>query len=414
MDTRTKGAWIVHHGHKLSLVVNSLEYETILTAGKAGVLLSGLSANEQVSLPNDKVDAIRKAARVSKTELPALLKSLSDLGVINVGKSGIEVLGVTSHAVLEHTAHLYDSMSPGTREHAALEFAELVSDIPQEQRVAIERVSDEFRFPTSDAQDFIVQCEEIGFADAESLDGEKKLYFNGNIFRRKNAKKMEAVFSSLSTEDVRRFVAFDQVLREQGAAMLRRAKTELGDQLFDKLHAVGALDVSEVANTQERVLYVTRPAAFGKFGNPFADDALDLARAFVTCLTYGMTRRSSGTGRITMVKQLLRRLIEGQWVGSATAIGEDYRVLEMKRVVELRHSQGSRYDMRLLKQEIGELAYEVISLGEAAESALALRGAPVSQYTRPEEIRTLNRKKQNRESRRATADILTALRTGVR
>src|SRR5262245_37707244 len=118
MDTRTKGAWIVHHGHKLGRVVNPLEYETIITAGKAGVLLSGLSANEQASLPHDKVDAIRKAAGVTKAELPALLRGLSDLGVINIGKTGIEVLGVTSHAVLEHTAHLYDSMNPGTREQA--------------------------------------------------------------------------------------------------------------------------------------------------------------------------------------------------------------------------------------------------------------------------------------------------------
>ncbi len=93
---------------------------------------------------------------------------------------------------------------------------------------------------------------------------------------------------------------------------------------------------------------------------------------------------------------------------------DDYRVLEVRRVVELQHSHGDQYYMRLLKREIGELAYEVISLGEAAESSLILRGAAVSRYTRPEETRSAMRKTQNRESRRATADILTALRTGAR
>ncbi len=127
-----------------------------------------------------------------------------------------------------------------------------------------------------------------------------------------------------------------------------------------------------------------------------------------------MTRRSPGTGRITMIKLLLRKLINGQPVGPATAIGQDYRVLEVRRVVELQHSHGDQYYMRLLKREIGELAYEVISLGEAAESSLILRGAAVSRYTRPEETRSAMRKTQNRESRRATADILTALRTGAR
>src|SRR5439155_19919482 len=104
----------------------------------------------------------------------------------------------------------------------------------------------------------------------------------------------------------------------------------------------------------------------------------------------------------------------GQWVGPATAIGQDYRALEVRRVVELQHSHDEQFYMRLLKREIGELAYEVISLGEAAESALVLPGAAVSKYTRPEETRSIMRKTQNHESRRATADILTALRTGVR
>jgi hypothetical protein len=295
-----------------------------------------------------------------------------------------------------------------------LAFADLVSEVPVEHTTAVERFSDEFRLPVAETGEFVHQCEEIGFVDAESLDRSRKLYFNGNIFRRDNTQKIEAIFTSLSTDDISRFKTFDELLTRQGAVTLRRAKSALGDQLFEKLHAAGVFDVSEVANTQESVLYVTRPAAFGKFGNPFADDALDLAKAFVTCLTYGMTRRSPGTGRITMIKLLLGKLINGQPVGPATAIGQDYRVLEVRRVVELQHSHGDQYYMRLLKREIGELAYEVISLGEAAESSLILRGAAVSRYTRPEETRSAMRKTQNRESRRATADILTALRTGAR
>ena len=65
------------------------------------------------------------------------------------------------------------------------------------------------------------------------------------------------------------------------------------------------------------------------------DDAFDLAKALVAALTYGMTERSSGTGRIQSIDLLLGRLIAGGSVGPATAIGQDYRVLEEKRVVEI-------------------------------------------------------------------------------
>jgi hypothetical protein len=80
------------------VVTHPLEYETVLMAGKAGVLLSGLSADEQLVLSSEKVEAIRKAAGVMKTELPELLRSLSGLGVINVSKGNVEVLGVSAYA----------------------------------------------------------------------------------------------------------------------------------------------------------------------------------------------------------------------------------------------------------------------------------------------------------------------------
>lgn len=414
MENRTKGAWLIHHASKLSRVTNPLDFESILTAGKAGALLSALSANEQTSMTNETIDAIRRAASITKTEMPGLLQQLGSRGVVSVSSSGVDVLGVTSDTILEHTAGLYDALSPGQRENAALDFAEEVSVRPVDQKTAAEQLSDTHKLAKADAGEFILQCEEIGFVDSESLDASRKLYFNGNIFRRENARKMDAVFSSLKPEEVARLNEVDEELRRHGAMTLDVTKTKLGDGLFEKLHAAGVYDVSEVSNATEQVFYVTRPAAFGKFGNPFTDDALDLAKAFVTCLTYGMTRRSSGTGRITMIKRLLNKLNQGQWVGPATAIGEDYRVLEMKRVIQLNHSHGTQYHMRLLKREIGLLAYEVISLGEAAEAALDIQGAPVSRYRSPEEMRLERRKKQNRESRRGTADILTALRTGGR
>jgi hypothetical protein len=415
MDARTTGAWIVHHANKLSGVVNPIEYENVFTAGRAGLLLSALSADEQLVVSATKVDAIRRANALTKVEMPEMLGNLSAVGVINVGRSGeVEVLGVSTSMVLEHTTHVYQRLGPTNKENGALSFAELTSNIPIEHGPAVRRCSDDFQLTADEAREFIRECEEFGFVDAENLDRDRKLYFNGNIFRRDNAKKVQAILASLSDDDVRRFRSFDQLLVKQGAATLERAKRELGAALFEKLNAAGVFDVNEVANDKESVLYVTRPAAFGKFGNPFVDDALDLAKAFVTCLTYGMTRRSSSTGRITMVKRLLRKLIEGAWVGPATAIGQDYRALETRRVVQLQHARGGQYSMRLLKREIGEVAYEVITLGEAAEASLVLPGAAVSSYIGPEAMRSAGRKRQNRESKRATADILTALRTGAR
>jgi hypothetical protein len=288
-----------------------------------------------------------------------------------------------------------------------------VSDAPIESPLAAQYISDNYKVKNADAAELLSQSEDIGFIDAEELGPDRKLFFNGHLFRRESAKKLQAVLQSLTPEDTRRIVEMDSLLKKRGCISLEDTERLLGEPLFKKLHAVGMYDVSEVSNNQESVLYVTRPAAFTKFGDAFVDDAMDLAKAFVTCLTYGMTRSSAARGRITMLTTLMRRLIAGTWVGPATAIGQDYRVLELRRVIELQHTGGGLYNMRLLKKDVGELALQVLTQGDASEHSLPnFPGAAVSSYTQPEVKRVATRRKQTKASKRATTDILTALRTG--
>jgi hypothetical protein len=161
-----------------------------------------------------------------------------------------------------------------------------------------------------------------------------------------------------------------------------------------------------VTNEEGSHVYVTSPSAFHKFVDPMVDDCFDMAKLLVAALYYGMTARSSSKGRINMLPALVGKLIGGGEVGPATAIGEDYRVLEINRVVKLRPDANytSRFYMRLLKREVGQLAY--------AQSLTGLPSAPMSGYIGPEASRTTVRRKQSAMSKRTTRDILEAIRGG--
>jgi len=113
-----------------------------------------------------------------------------------------------------------------------------------------------------------------------------------------------------------------------------------------------------------------------------------------------------------MIEKLVGALIAGRWVGPVDAIGQDYRALEMKGVVEVRHRGWRGYDMKLLKKDVGQVALEVIRAGDASEAVLNLPGATVTGYVGPEANRTEGRRKQQVASKRATRDIVMALRTG--
>jgi hypothetical protein len=186
----------------------------------------------------------------------------------------------------------------------------------------------------------------------------------------------------------------------------------LSDALFEKLRAAGFYDVSVVSNAQGSHAFVTAPAAFHKFVNPMIDDAFDMAKALVAALSYGITRSSSSRGRIMQPAVLIGKLVSGREIGPATAIGEDYKILETSRVIKTRPAGGGLYFMRLLKQDIGELALQVLTQGGTSTNVLDGTPATASMtgYTGPEQDRAAMRRTQRQASKKHTNDVLQALR----
>ena len=112
-----------------------------------------------------------------------------------------------------------------------------------------------------------------------------------------------------------------------------------------------------------------------------------------------------------MLSALLGKMLRGYEVGPATAIGQDYKVLELKGVVAVRPDSRGFY-MKLLKRDIGEIALQVLTEGDAsAESLRNFPGASVSRYDRPEQTRRVTRRRLSKSNPTATRDVLVTLRS---
>jgi len=323
MDTKTKGAWLVHHTQKLEHVHGVHQFDKIFAAGKAGILLSALSASDQMDLDNARVELLAKAANINTVfELPKLLELLEKRELVQVSTKGVAVLGVTTSSVVQHAAGVYDDLGPSPEENAALFFSELTSQAPLRQKESKRYLSDSCALTGSQTDGLLEEAEEVGFVDFEDLGGDK-VYFNGNLFRREHIAKTQLVLQSLTTEEQSHITDVEALLKRSGCVALSQVTKILGAELLKKLNSIAMYDISVVNNDQENVAFVTRPAAFSKYGNPLVEDALDLAKAFVSSLTYGMTRSGHARGRIRMVERLMARLIDGAWVGPVDAIGKD-------------------------------------------------------------------------------------------
>lgn len=414
MEKKTTGAWIIHHNQKLQGVSLPIQdFEGIGFAGKCGIMLNALSRSEEIEIGTDRIHALARANGIStKLELPAIIDELKKQRLIDRTKSGIAVLGLTTTQTLEYTATIFEESNPTESEKAALDISEKVSDLPIVKKDTAEYVSDTFRLSKKDTGDFLIQCEQIGFFDSEDVFGDK-LYFNGNLFRRDEINKINGVLSSLSPGDAVKVNDLTSRIREIGCIPKGTAISILGDVLYSKLTSIGFIDENSIGNEDGTFAFVTRPAAFSKFTNSAADDAFDLAKAFVTSLTYGMTSSHYSRGQIRMVEALMNRLINGGWVGPATAIGQDYKVLEMRGVIEVKPTGDGRFIMRLLKKDVGRLALMVINEGEASsESLLQLPSVSATKYQGPETNRTITRKKQTEPVKKGVSKLLSDLRTG--
>lgn len=417
MDKKIKGSWLIHHTNKLQGVTNQRGYGKTFLAGKAGILLSVISSNDQTVISKQRVQALAEAANINtEFELPKLLDVLCQRKLVDITDNSVAVLGVTTSSTLQHTSDIFDSLTPNTQENVAVELAERASVAPVSEIEAVKELSDLYHIAKSDLNQVLFDAEQIGFVDVEKLGKDEKLLFNGNLFRRETASKIKAVLDSLSTNEQTKLNELTEMLKKLACVPVDTARAQLGDQLFSKVTAIGLFDINVVSNSTEEVGFLTLPSAFSKFSNSMVEDAFDLAKAFVSSVTYGMTKSSYERGQIQMVDVLLSALVRGESVGPVRAIAEDYKILELKGVVEVKTGtkKGRTGPMlKLLKKEVGELTLQAIRQGDVSEHSLtSLPNAAVTRFSGPENNRERVRRTQTKTSPKATNDMLAVLRTG--
>lgn len=420
MDPKTKGAWLINHAKKLNETTYNPDFEDINTAGKSGILLSVLSADNERSISKDKFKILSKNAGISALEADGIKNTLAHFNLIDIGTKGdIQVLGVTTSSILSHTANIFDQNEPSSIQKAAIDLSENVSDLPGLENNLKEFVSDSYHLEKKQIENLFQNSEIIKFIDYESLEDGSKIYFNGNLFKRESMEKARRIIQSLDPDSIRRIQEFDQKLSDEGCVTESEGLRILGIKLLSKLTVIGIYELNEVSNQQGRHSFLTKPSAFSKFGDPFQVDALDLAKAFVASLTYGIKVSSSGRGKIQKVNLLLSNLIEGNEVGPATAIGQDYQLLEFKGVIQLRPSSTApgMFFMKLLKKDIGELALHVLKHGDLTEHAIKNLTSKDSFFTNnitgyrgPEQMRLAKRRNQTAAENQDLRNELRTLR----
>jgi hypothetical protein len=145
------GAWIVHHGRKLSGHVRGrAEFPAIDVASQAATLLVRLGETNDGTLSRNEVRAVAIAAGLNPNyELSGLLEALEKKRLIDQSSKQITLLGVTTRGALTHAVELFEEAGPTSLERASIDLAERVSASPLRRTEASELIADTYRIATS-------------------------------------------------------------------------------------------------------------------------------------------------------------------------------------------------------------------------------------------------------------------------
>lgn len=411
MEKHEQGAWIVHHVNKLESVTSINGYERLFVSGKAAKIMSFLidDFSKHRIVSRTRLATLASLANINTIlELPIILQHLETHGYIQTDKENVFPLGLTSKGILEHTADLLELLGGEKHEFASIEISNKIAIRPEESKILLEQISDEYSFSAKEMSFFENDVEQFGFVDYQEVS-DSKIYFNGNIFRNGNMAKTKRILSALSDAEQRSLSEVDTLLDKIGCLDLLKVQTILGEKLLSKLNSISYYDINQVSNSIDRKVFITKPSSFNLYGSSFTEDVFDLAKKFVTSLYYGMTHSSASRGKIWGVSLILKKLISGGIVGPARAIGEDYKVLEQSGVVEVISDGKGNFTMKLLRKDIGEIALKVLEQGSASDNVI-LPSSSVSLYVGPEVNREITRKKYNTNTDHKTTDLIESLR----
>ena len=439
MDEVTKGVWLVNsYKHLLSIRQDAAElssFEATDAAGKAGTLLARLVADQSEVVPSDKVRAFARRSGIRVGELLTCLQYLRDQGKIDYVQSApgqvpaVEVYCFSTKDALVTTSRVYDSLGASDHEQASLVSLGETFLLPRSDEELVDSLTGE-GFPEEVATTTLKLQETLGLVKVtRGPEFPRPVFYNEHAFAGDPEKTVRAL-QALSTSEKQEVEEIQGLVDGNPGYPLDQLERVHSKKILRMMEGVGLLDGVEIDSQHAQAVFVTGPQLRGiSIGlSPLAMDVFHKAKVLLSCLRFGQLKSDPRRGRIISAQEtlhIINKLIRGDWVGPCTAIGEDYKLLELDGVIETRpvthdwYKHYSMYEMRLREKEVGLLVRQMLQYGRVladvdVEFSHVLAQEPAVSYEIPEVRRRDILATATRPVKEIQDKLMLALRTGLR
>jgi hypothetical protein len=378
MDKLTKGTWIVNTvKHLGELKQNTSElafFEATEQSGKAGAFLGRLVADKQEIIGIESAKVFARQSSITPAELTTYLEFLKSEGKVdyntdNLGRpKEIEVYCFSGKEALETVSSLYDKLEPQGEEQAsllALNETFALPCYPNELKEYLTKsgINEECASNTINLQQVFGLVKTSG-------EGTETVLFNEYSFSGDPQRVVKAL-SVLKDEEKEMVQEVQSLIVENPGFLHDSLPKHIKPEIIQMMEGVGLLDGITVQSPVGTATFFTTPQLKGQGLGSFSlsDDVFHKAKVLLSCLRFGQTKSTWGRGKISTQDKMLNiinKLLRGEWVGPATAIGEDYALLEIDGVIQTRPSNRFGYEMKLRQQDVGELVRQMITYNKLA------------------------------------------------
>lgn len=412
-DDKLKGAWILNLGKKLNVLQNTMIFDGLLDTSKIGLLLQVITANDiENSLSFDEIKIKAKSIGInSPRELKTILQELKDLKLIDCNSACTEivVLGLTNDGILKHTTSYFDEYAKDASSEIIINVSEKITNMPETIKETSEEFSDIFKLKKDEVEKYLSTAVSYELFDSDEQQG---YLYNSNIFRFEEVKKFQKILDNLTPYEKEEFLKLSNELKEKNVLDYAHCISIYDNKLLSKLIKVNIVDANIVNSPYGEATFITLPSSFKKFSdnNALIDDVMDFAKAFLSSIYYGMSKSKQSRGKLDTYYFVLKKLINGEEIGCATAICEDYRYLEIKGVLKVWKCKSYGCKMKLMKKEVGEIVFKLLEDGivfdESEKQQHDSFDTKISNYKAPDVA-----KKQFASNATLVTDILEIVRT---
>lgn len=369
MDKINKGSWIINTTKHLDGYKNNAyeldNFESTSFAGKASILLSKLTVNNQERLDGKKVKVFARDSYISPENTVSYLKALKNQEMLDYTvdefdrPKEVEIYCFSNRTAIETASNIFDKRVDNNIEQANIDLLENTYNMPMEIDEIKEKLASEINYKEADV-DMLLNLHDV----FQITKKNKGLIYNEYTFMG-NQDKMISSIKNLDSKDRQTVNEIIEVISDKQGYLYDALKGKYDENIIKMMEGVGMLEGLEVSSDIGSAVFVTTPHLKGNGVGSFdiSSDIFHKAKILLSCLRFGQEKSTYGRGKISTEEKMLniiRKLNRGDWLNPCTAAGKDYVLLERLGVIQVMPAYNGMYYMKLRQVEVGQLVEQMI------------------------------------------------------